>query len=165
MNQAINLNLRSKKTCIFFKVLACGSLLHLNRISKLTIVHIWKISITFSIYNYWQSVFSVKLFHLLFFYPVQGSEPLKTTLEVVTGHSHITVALKAYFNLMKPYFTMDYKKDELKLKNDLYRPKPRARSTKASNAVISNQQSKDAVYNELNAPKPSERLDFLLLLK
>lgn len=86
-----------------------------------------------------------------------GSEPLKTTLEVVTGHSHINVALKAYFNLMNPYFSMDYKKDELKLKNDLYRPKPRARSTKASNAVISNQLSKDAVYNELNAPKPSER--------
>merc|ERR1712150_142874 len=89
-----------------------------------------------------------------------ASEPLKTTLEVITGHSSTSVALKAYFNLMTSYFTMNYKKEELRLKNDLFRPKIRAKSTKASDAEISDQPSKDLInanHYEWNAPNPSER--------
>merc|ERR1712141_991298 len=61
-----------------------------------------------------------------------ASEPLKTTLQVITGHNDTSVALHSYFKLMTPYFTMDYKKEELRLKNDLFRPKLRAKSTTAS---------------------------------
>ena len=59
---------------------------------------------------------------------------------------------------------MNYKKEELRLKNDLFRPKLRAKSTKASDAEISDQPSKDLInadHYEWNAPNPSERLNFL----
>jgi len=87
-----------------------------------------------------------------------ASEPLKTTLQVITGHNDTSVALRSYFKLMTPYFTMDYKKEELRLKNDLFRPKLRAKSTIASDVEISDQPSKELIndHHGCNAPYPSD---------
>ena len=65
---------------------------------------------------------------------------------------------------MTPYFTMDYKKEELRLKNDLFRPKLlRAKSTTAYDAEISDQRAKELIndHRGCNAPYSSERLNFL----
>ena len=53
---------------------------------------------------------------------------------------------------------MDYKKEELRLKNDLFRPKLRAKSTTTSDAEISDQPRKELINDHLacNAPYPSD---------
>ena len=60
---------------------------------------------------------------------------------------------------------MDYKKEELRLKNDLFRPKLRAKSTIASDVEISDQPSKELIndHHGCNAPYPSDdRLIFFI---
>jgi hypothetical protein len=50
----------------------------------------------------------------------QKSEPIKSTLTLVTGEKSVTDAIGVYFDIMKDIFTFNIQKCELRLTNDYF---------------------------------------------